>query len=107
MMYKLSFIKKAIEDYKSLDGSQRKVVDKAINKIMLNPLPNTEGGYGKPLRNQNSSELAGLLKIKIKNVGIRIVYKLIRQDDVILIIIIGARADSKVYKEAEKRLKNL
>ena len=74
---------------------------------MLNPLPNTEGGYGKPLRNQNSSELAGLLKIKIKNVGIRIVYKLIRQDDVILIIIIGARADSEVYKEAEKRLKNL
>lgn len=107
MMYKLSFIKKAIEDYKSLDGSQRKVVDKAINKIMLNPLPNTEGGYGKPLRNQNSSELAGLLKIKIKNAGIRIVYKLIRQDDVILIIIIGARADSEVYKEAEKRLKNL
>ena len=74
---------------------------------MLNPLPNTEGGYGKPLRNQNSSELAGLLKIKIKNAGIRIVYKLIRQDDVILIIIIGARADSEVYKEAEKRLKNL
>lgn len=107
MMYKLSFIKKAIEDYKYLDGSQRKIVDKAINKIMLNPLPNTEGGYGKPLRNQNSSELAGLLKIKIKNAGIRIVYKLIRQDDVILIIIIGARADSEVYKEAEKRLKNL
>lgn len=32
MMCKLSFIKQAVEDYESLDGSQRKIVDKAIKK---------------------------------------------------------------------------
>ena len=107
MMYKLSFIKQAAEDYKALDGSQRKIVDKAIKRILINPLPNTEGGYGKPLGNQNNSSLAGLMKIKLKSSGLRIVYKLEKREDNVLIIIIGARADSKVYKEAEKRMKNL
>lgn len=107
MMYKLSFIKQAAEDYKALDGSQRKVVDKAIKRILINPLPNAEGGYGKPLGNQSNSSLAGLMKIKLKSSGLRIVYKLEKREDNVLIIIIGARADSKVYKEAEKRMKNL
>ena len=44
MNYKLSFIKEAIQDYKALDGSQRKIVDKALKRILINPLPNTEGG---------------------------------------------------------------
>lgn len=107
MTYKLSFIKQAVEDYKALDGSQRKVVDKAIKRILINPLPNTEGGYGKPLSNQNNSSLAGLMKIKLKSSRLRIVYKLEKREDNVLIIIIGARADSKVYKEAEKRIKDL
>lgn len=107
MMYKLSFIKQAAEDYKALDGSQRKVVNKAIKRILINPLPNTEGGYGKPLGNQSNSSLAGLMKIKLKSSGFRIVYKLEKHEDNVLIIIIGARADSKVYKEAEKRMKDL
>ncbi len=107
MMYKLSFIKQAVEDYEALDGSQRKIVDKAIKRILINPLPNTEGGYGKPLGNQSDSSLAGLMKIKLKSSGLRIVYKLEKREDNVLIIIIGARADSKVYKEAEKRIKDL
>lgn len=107
MTYKLSFIKQAAEDYKTLDGSQRKIVDKAIKRILINPLPNTEGGYGKPLGNQSNSSLAGLMKIKLKSSGLRIVYKLEKREDNVLIIIIGARADSKVYKEAEKRMKDL
>ena len=44
------------------------------------------------------------MKIKLKSSGLRIVYKLERKDDLVLVIIIGARADSKVYKEAEKRI---
>ena len=107
MMYKLSFIKQAAEDYEALDGSQRKVVDKAIKRILINPLPHTEGGYGKPLGTQSNSSLAGLMKIKLKSSGLRIVYKLEKHEDNVLIIIIGARADSKVYKEAEKRMKDL
>lgn len=107
MNYKLSFIKEAIEDYKSLDGSQKKIVDKALKRILLNPLPNTEGGYGKPLSNLSNSKLSGLMKIKLKSSGLSIVYKLENLDDEVLIIIIGARAESKVYKDAFKRVAKL
>lgn len=107
MNYKLSFIKEAIQDYKALDGSQRKVVDKALKRILINPLFNTEGGYGKPLSNLSDSKLSCLMKIKLKSSGLRIVYKLEKSDDEVLVIIIGARAESKVYKDAEKRVAKL
>ncbi|MDY6066056.1 MAG: type II toxin-antitoxin system RelE/ParE family toxin [Finegoldia sp.] len=107
MSYKLSFIKEAIEDYKHLDGSNRKVVNKALKRILLNPMPNYEGGYGKPLANLSNSKLAGFMKIKLKNSGIRIVYKLEKRENEVLVIIIGAMTDEKVYKEAEKRIEKL
>lgn len=107
MTYKLVFIREAISDYKGLDGSQRKVVDKALKRILLNPLPNTEGGYGKPLANLSTSKLSGLMKIKIKSSGLRIIYRLEKAHKEILVIIIGARDDLKVYKDAEKRLSKL
>lgn len=107
MSYKLFFLKEAIEDYKSLDGSARIVVDKALKRILLNPLPNYEGGYGKPLANLSNSKLAGLMKIKLKSSGLRIIYKLEKHHNEILIIIIGTRADFKVYKETAKRVAKL
>lgn len=107
MTYKLSFIKEAIDDYQSLDNSQRKIVDKALKRILLNPLARNEGGYGKPLANLSNSKLAGLMKIKLKSSGLRIIYKLEKIDDQVVIIIIGTREDSKVYKDANKRLANL
>ena len=107
MSYKLIFTNKAREDYLKLDGSQRKIVNKAIKKVLSNPLPVTEGGYGKPLSNFSSSNLAGLLKIKLKSSGIRIVYKVEKTENTMLIIIIGTREDGKVYNEAVKRLSNL
>ena len=40
-----------------------------------NPLPSSQGGYGKPLRNANRAHLAGLCKIKFRDLGIGVVYK--------------------------------
>lgn len=107
MTYKLSFIKEAIYDYQSLDNSQRKIVDKALKRILLNPLARNEDGYGKPLANLSNSKPAGLMKINLKSSGLRIIYKLEKIDDQVVIIIIGTREDSKVYKDANKRLANL
>ena len=45
------------------------------------------------------------MKVKILRIGIRIVYHLIRTEHGMEIIVIGARADSEVYEEAVKRLK--
>ena len=79
-------------------------VVKAIGRVSKNPLPQSEGGYGKPLGNNQSSKLAGCMKIKLKSIGIRVVYRLVRVDKVMKIIIISVRNDDEVYKEAERRL---
>ena len=102
-MWELSFLAEAREDLRALDGSQRIRVVKAIAKVQSNPLPSSEGGYGKPLGNKRLSQLSGLMKVKLKSDGIRIVYKLERIEHAMRIVVIGVRSDDAVYREAQKR----
>ena len=102
-MWELSFLPEAREDLRALDGSQRIRVVKAIAKVQSNPLPSSEGGYGKPLGNKRVSQLSGLMKVKLKSDGIRIVYKLERIEHAMRIVVIGVRSDDAVYREAQKR----
>ena len=47
--YEVAFYPDALKDIKRLDGSQRKIVLKAIEKIRTNPLPQAswkQGRYG-------------------------------------------------------------
>lgn len=103
MNWKLVFLPEAEKDFKNLSGNERIVVSKALNKVLENPLPVNEGGYGKPLGNKQGNNLSGFLKIKLKNLGIRVVYKLIKIEGQLLIVVIGARADDEVYDVAKKR----
>ena len=102
-MWELSFLPEARADLRALDGSQRIRVVKAIAKVQSNPLPSSEGGYGKPLGNKRLSQLSGLMKVKLKSDGIRIVYKLERIEHAMRIVVIGVRSDDAVYREAQKR----
>lgn len=104
MNWEVRYLREAEKELDDLDGSTRIFVRKAIKKISINPLPVNEGGYGHPLSNKNGSDLAGFLKVKLKAIGIRIVYKLERRDNEFLIVIIGARADDEVYETASKRI---
>lgn len=104
MNWKLMFLPEAKKDFKGLSGNERIVVAKALNKVLENPLPANEGGYGKPLGNKQGNNLSGFLKIKLKSLGIRIVYKLIKIDGQMLVVVIGARADGEVYDTAKKRV---
>jgi len=94
----------ADDDLNNLSISTKIRVLKIIKRVSLNPLPQSEGGYGRPLSNNSSSKLAGCLKIKMKSDGLRVVYQLVREDEIMKIIIISIRDDSKVYKDAEQRL---
>ena len=105
MTYSIRFLPEAIDDLRRLDGSQRIQVEKAIKKVATNPLPESAGGYGKPLGNTTRARLAGLQKIKLKALGIRIVYKLIQTSTTMLIVVIGARSDGEVYDIASRRWK--
>ena len=104
MNWKLQFLPEATKDFKSLAGNQQILVTKAIKKVLENPLPAAEGGYGKPLGNKGGNNLTGLLKIKLKSAGIRVVYKLVRTDTEMIVVVIGARADEEVYDTAHHRV---
>lgn len=106
MIWKVEFLEEAERDMEKLDLPVQLQVLKGIRKVSQNPLPVFEGGYGKPLGNKGGTNLTNLMKIKFRNSGIRVVYKIERADDVMKIIVISARADEKVYKEAVKRRKN-
>ena len=107
MNWQLTYIKKASNDLRRLDGNQKRAVLKAILRVSQNPLPTSEGGYGKPLGNRAGTQLAGLLKIKLKDQGLRVVYQLIRIQQEMRIIVISIRADEQVYKEAQARMDKL
>lgn len=104
MSWNVQYLPEALDDLRKLDGSQKLLIRKAIQKVCQNPLPETEGGYGKLLGNKGGTNLSGFLKIKLRRAGLRIVYQLIRQDDHMLVIVIGAREDEQVYEIAQKRI---
>ena len=103
MNWTVEFLPEALKDWKSLSGNQAAMVGKAIDRVQTNPLPVSEGGYGKPLGNKSGRNLSGMLKIKLRDAGIRIVYRLINTDTRMIIVVIGARADDEVYDAALKR----
>ena len=91
MKWSLRYLPEAVRDLKSLSGNQQIMVAKAMDKVLENPLPAYEGGYGKPLGNKNGNHLSGFLKIKLKSAGIRVVYKIYKSDTEMLVVVIGAR----------------
>ena len=93
MSWNVKYLPEAQDDFRKLDGSQKILVRKAIQKVCQNPLPETEGGYGKLLGNKSSTNLTGFLEIKLRGAGLRIGYQLIRQGDYMLVIVIGVRED--------------
>ncbi len=103
MSWTVTYLPEVRKDMRDLDGSPRMQVRKAIEKVRQNPLPTTEGGLGKPLGNKGGNDLTGFLKIKLRSAGIRVVYKVVRQEDEMIVIVIGARADEEVYDIARQR----
>ena len=105
MIWEIKYIPEAEKDLDSLSHNQQIIVDKAIKKIKSNPLPQREGGYGKPLGHKRGTNLTGYLKVKLRKEGIRIVYKLIRTESKMLVVVIGMREDDEVYEIARNRIK--
>ena len=106
MNWTVEYVKEAQRDLKRLDPYNRRLILKAIEKTALRPLPPPDG-IGKPLGNHASSHLSGYYKIKLRDLGYRVVYGLVQQDNVMKIIVISVRGDEEVYKEAERRIQNM
>ena len=104
MIYEIEYGKDVENDLKIFNVAQKRQIRRSIEKFAENPLPKNEGGHGNPLGNKQGRNLTGLCKIKLKSMGVRVVYKLIRTDTIMKIIVIAARADEEVYKIAAKRI---
>lgn len=104
MSWTLEFREEAKDDLKRLAHPQQTLVLKGIRKVLTNPLPNAEGGYGKPLGNHRGVNLTGLMKIKFKDAGLRVVYQIKREGQVMTVIVISVRDDEAVYRLAAKRM---
>lgn len=97
---KLQFWEEAKKDWAALDGHQKKFVSKALQRIEENA-----AHIGEALSKKRNIDLTGYRKVKLKAVGIRIVYKVLNDKiEVAEIIAIGNRADEEVYKEALERI---
>jgi len=103
MNWSVEFLEEAKRDMKRLDHSAQIQVLKGIRKVSGNPVSIHEGGYGKPLGHHNDNDLTGLFKIKFRDLGLRVVYKAEMVDSRMKIIMVSARSDDQVYREAARR----
>lgn len=99
MGWTIRITEEAIKDLSKLDGSIKKQVLAGIYKVSEAPLP-SPNGYGKPLGNKNGNNLTGFIKIKYRDIGIRVVYTLVLDEMIMNIIVISARDDDYCYKLA-------
>lgn len=104
MSWNIRYLDEVEDDLAKLDGSQRIKVRKAIKRTLTNPLPRSQGGYGIELGHKGGINLTNCLEIKLRGEGLRVIYKLIRTDTEMLVIIVGLREDEEVYDDANERI---
>lgn len=93
--YRLEFHPAALEEWKSLDGSVKQPLKKLLEKRLDNP--HVPGG-------ELAGDLRGCYKIKLKKLGVRLVYRV--QDDALVVIVMAVdrREGGIAYKSAIARL---
>ena len=93
MSYELNFHPDALDEWRKLDKSVREQFKKKLAERLENPrVP--------------GSQLSGAkdrYKIKLRNAGFRLVYEVIEAQLVVLVVAVGKRERSAVYKSASRR----
>ena len=94
MSYKLVFKTAAMKEWEKLDHGVRKIFKKKLGERLLKP------------RHEASrlSAMPDCYKIKLKQVGFRLVYQVRDNELVVAVIAVGKREKNAVYKKAAKRV---
>ena len=100
MEYTVKMDENALKDYRNLDGSIRRVVNKKIDRLKINPF------LGKKLGNIQENNLSGFFKLYVYSKTYRIIYRLITptEIEIIEIVGIGRRDKNEIYHIVSKRL---
>ncbi len=97
-MFELSWFDAAKEEYDKLDGSQKIQVNKGLQRIKERGMD-----AGKHLEKKRY-DLSMCREIKMRRLGLRIVFNRSAEGIEIIDIIIGKRSDDEVFKLAARRL---
>ena len=97
MAWKVELTDAAEEDFSRLDGSLRKLVRKKLAKLEENPY------IGEELHNRSGCDLRGYYKLYFQGTRYRIVYRIEHEVLIVLVVGIGQRAHSAVYRMVASR----
>lgn len=89
----------AADDFRRLDGSLKEPVAKQLKKLTTSPL------LGEHLGNKAGLDLTGYYKLYAAKKSVRIVYRILEQEVIVIIVAIGKREDLAVYQTALKRIR--
>ncbi|WP_067522624.1 type II toxin-antitoxin system RelE family toxin [Endozoicomonas ascidiicola] len=96
MIYELEFKKSALKEWKKLNPAVKEQFKKALERRLSNPHVPTAKVSGAP----------NLYKIKLRQLGYRLVYSVSDKTITISVIAIGKRNRNEVYQVALSRLLN-
>ncbi|MFA3780984.1 type II toxin-antitoxin system RelE/ParE family toxin [Yersinia sp. 1652 StPb PI] len=94
MTYKLGFFKSALKEWRKLAPPIREQFKKKLIKRLEHPHVPTA---------RLSGANANRYKIKLRNLGYRLVYQIEEDEVIILVVAVGKRENDAVYQAAEKR----
>ena len=92
--YSLEFHELALKEWKKLDGSVKVQFKNALSKRLATPHVPSAKLHG---------DLQNTYKIKLRDVGYRLVYEVIDQQLVVMVIAVGKRDHNEAYQSADKR----
>ena len=92
--YSLEFHELALKEWKKLDGSIKVQFKNALSKRLATPHVPSAKLHG---------DLQNTYKIKLRDVGYRLVYEVIDQQLVVMVIAVGKRDHNEAYQSAVKR----
>ena len=101
MSRNIEFIPEAVKDYKLLDGSVKKSVDRKLKDLSENPF------LGERLGKKYNLDLTGFFKIYVHSKKYRILYRILSPEKIEIIEIwgIGKREKEEIYRIISKRIK--
>ncbi|GBO49863.1 type II toxin-antitoxin system RelE/ParE family toxin [Pectobacterium brasiliense] len=94
MSYKLEFEEHALKEFKKLGAPVREQFTKKLKEVLQNPHVPANRLHG----------MADCYKIKLRSAGYRLVYQVLEHEIVVLVLAVGKRERSEVYKAAKDRL---
>lgn len=93
MAYSLAFKKDALKEWRALDNTVREQFKSKLEERLINPHVPASKLLGQKSR----------YKIKLRNMGFRLVYEVRDTELIVIVVAIGKRERNAVYKAAAKR----